>query len=108
MRYYNPKESIFQHIRVEENVINYRENRCEESNFFRTSDIIQHLTSVDIKEDVRSEGYFVKILEGFICDNLEFSQFERFILDMTDKRNKYEEENKTLLQTLTKKVSNSL
>ena len=61
-----------------------------------------------IEEFVRSGGYIAEIVEGFICDNLEFNPFERFIIDMTDKRNKFTEENKTLLQTLTKKVSNSV
>ena len=93
---------------VKENVLNDRKNRCEEINRFRNGDIIQHLTSVDIEEVVRSGGCIVKILEGFFCDNLEFNPFERFIIDMTNKRNKFKEENKTLLQTLIKKVSNSV
>ena len=66
------------------------------------------MTSVDIEEVVRSGGYIVKILEGDICDNLEINPFEGFNIDMTNKRNKYKEENKTLLQTLTKKVSNAV
>ena len=61
-----------------------------------------------IEEVVRSGGYIVKMLEGFICDNLEFYPFERFIIDSTNKRNKFKEENKTFLQPLTKKVFNSV
>ena len=93
---------------VKENVFNDRKIRSEEIYRFRIGDIIQHLTSVDIEEMVRSGGYIVKMLERFICDNLEFNPSERFIIDMTNKRNKFKEENKTLLQTLTKKVSNSV
>ena len=108
VRYYNSKEIIFQHMSVKENVFNDRKNRCEEIIRFRNGDITQHVTSLDIEEVFRSGGYIVKILEGFICDNLDFNPFERFIIDMTSKRNKFKGENKTLLQTLTKKVSNSV
>ena len=93
---------------VEENVFKDRKNRYEEINGFRNGDVTQHLNSVDIAENVRPGDYIVKILEGLICDNLEFNPFEKFILDMTDKGNKYKDENKTFLQTITKKVSNSV
>ena len=108
VKYYNPENIVFQHMSVKEKVFNDRKNRYEEINRFRNGDITQHLTSVDIEEVVRSGGYIVKILEGFVCDNLEFNPFERFIIDMSNKRNKFKEENKTLLQTLTKNVSNSV
>ena len=87
---------------------NGRKIRSEETNRFTIGDIFQHLTSVDIEEVVRSDVYIIKILERFICDNLEFNPFERFFINMTNKRNKFKEENKTLLQTLTKKVSISV
>ena len=106
--YCNSKEIVFQHMSVKENAFNVRKNRCEGINRFRNGDITQHLTCVDIEEVVRSEGYIVKILEGFICDNLEFNPFERFLIDMTNKRSNYKDEIKTLLQTLTKKVSNAV
>ena len=93
---------------VEENVFNDRKKRYEEINRFRNGDITQHLTSVDIEEVVRSGGYIAKRLEGFVCDNLEFNPFVGFNVDMTDKRNKLGEQNKTLLQTSTEKVSNSV
>ena len=66
VRYYNPKEIIFQHMSVKENSFNDRKNRYEEINRFRNGDITQHLTSVEIEEVVRSGGYVVKILEGFV------------------------------------------
>ena len=81
---------------VKENAFNDRKKRCEEINRFTNGDITQHLTCVDIEEVVRSGGYIVKILEGFICDNLEFNPFERSLIDMTNKRSNYKEGNKTL------------
>ena len=104
VRYYNPKEFLFQHMSAEENVFNDRKSRYEEINRFRNGDITQHLTGVDIEEVVRCGGYAVKILEGFICVNLEINPIERFIIGMTEKRSKFTEENKTLLKTLTKKI----
>ena len=86
---------------VKENVFNDRKERCKEINRFRNGDKIQHLTIVDIEVVVRSGGYIVKILESFIRDSLEFNPFESFIIVMTNKRNKFKEENKTLLQTIT-------
>ena len=105
VKYYNPENIVFQHMSPKENLFNDRKNRYEEMNRFRNGEIIQHLISVDIEEVVRSGGYIVKINEGFFCDNLEFNLFERINIDMTNERNKYKEENKTLLQTITKKVS---
>ena len=63
---------------------------------------------VDTDEVVRSGGFIVEVLERFRCGNLDFSPFERFIIDKKDKRNKCKEENKTLLITITKKVPNSV
>ena len=56
---------------------------------------------MDIEEVARSSGYLVEILVGFVCDNLEFVPFERFIIVMTNIWNKIKEENTTLLQILT-------
>ena len=84
--YYNPKGIVFQHMSVKETVFNNRKNRHEEINRFRNGDRTQHLTSVNIEVIVRSSGYIVKIPEGFVCDNLEFNPFERFTIDMTNKK----------------------
>ena len=61
-------------------------NRYEEINRLRNGDITQHLTSVDIEEIVRSGGYFLDIIERYICDNLEYNP--SFIIDMTEKNQK--------------------
>ena len=79
VKQYNPKEVIFQHMSVRENVFNDRKNRYEEIDRFKNGDITQHLISVDIEEIVRPGGYIVDILEGCICDNLEYNPFERSI-----------------------------
>ena len=55
---------------IKENVFNDGKNRYEIIKRFRNRDIIQHLTSVDIEEVVRSGGCIVELLEGFICYNL--------------------------------------
>ena len=52
VKYYNPKEIIFQHMSVTENVSNDRENRYEENNRFRNGDVTHYLTSLDIVEVV--------------------------------------------------------
>ena len=52
---------------------------------FRNGYIRQHLTSVD-NEIVRVGGVITEIFEGFICDNLDYNPFEKFVLDMTAKK----------------------
>ena len=78
INYYNPKEIIIQHVSVKENVFNTRKNKYGAINRFRSGDITQHSTSVDIEEAVRSDGFNIKTLKGFISDNLECNPFERF------------------------------
>ena len=74
---------------VKEKVFNDRKNRYEEINRFRNGDITQHLTSVDTEGEVRTGEYIVEILEGFICDNLEYNPLEKFTIYMTNRRSKY-------------------
>ena len=50
----------------------------------------------------------MRILEGFICDEIEHNLFERVIVDMTEKRNIILKDNKNSLQASTKKCSNSV
>ena len=90
---------------VKGNVLYNRKNKYEEINRFRKGDITQYLTSIDIEKIVRSGGYNVKILDGFICINLEFNPFGRNLTDMKAKRKEFKKQGKALLQTLTKKRS---
>ena len=57
---------------------------------------------------VRVGSVILEFYEKFICDNLEFNPFENFVIKMTGKRNKYKKEKRNLLQTLTKKKTNSV
>ena len=93
---------------VKEQVFNPIKNRQEEVNRFRNGYIRQHLTSVDVEEIVRVGGVTKDFFEGFIRDNLDYNPFEKFVLDMTAKRNKYKKEKKNILQTQAKKVSNAV
>ena len=68
-------------------VFKNRKHKYEEIYRFKKGDITHYLTSIDVKEIVRSGVYFVKNLEIFICKNLEFNPFEIIIIDMTAKRN---------------------
>ena len=72
-------------MNVKENVLNDGKNKYEEINRFRNGNITQYLTSVDIEEVVKTGGYIVEFLEGFICNNLEYNPFKRFFIDMTFK-----------------------
>ena len=107
-KYYNPEDILFQHLSVEESVLNDRRNRFEEISPLRNGYITRHSTSVDIKENVRVGGLILDFLESFICDNLDFNPSEHFVIDMTAKRNQFKKEQKELLQTLTEKQTNAV
>ena len=70
-----------------EQVFKVIKNRWEEENCFRKGYIRQHLTSVDIEEVVRVGDVATEFLQGFIYDNLDYDPFEKFVPDMTTKRN---------------------
>ena len=91
---------------VKEQVSNPIKNRSEEVNRFRNGYIRQHLTSVDIEEIVRVGGIKIEFFEGFICDNIDYNPFEKFVLEMTAKINQYKKEKRNILQTQAEKVSN--
>ena len=108
VKYYNPENIIFQHLSVKEQVFNPIKNRSEEVSRFRNGYIKQHLTSIDIEEIVRVGGDIIEFFEGLIFDNLDCNPFEKFVLDMTAKRNKFKKEKKNILQTQAKEVSNAV
>ena len=108
VKYYNPENIISQHMSVKEQNFNAIKKRWEEVNRFRNGYIRQHLTSIDIEGIVRVGGVITEFFEGFICDNLGYNPFEKFVLDMTAKRNRYQKEKRNILQTQAKKVSNTI
>ena len=79
---------------VKEQVFNTIKKRWEEVNRFRNGYKRQHLSSVDIEEIVRTGGVIREFYEGFICDNSYYNPFEKFVPDMTAKRNIYRKEKK--------------
>ena len=88
-------------------MFNANKNRHEEINRFRNGHLTQCPTSVDIEKLVRVGSVISKLFEGFICDNLEFTPFEKFVIKMTEKINKNKKEKKDLLQTSTKSKTNA-
>ena len=87
---------------VKENLFNDSKKRSEMINRCPNRYTTQHLTSVDIEEVLKVGGFIVKVYEGFICDTLDFKPFDDFVIDMTEKRNKFKKEEKGLSQTLRK------
>ena len=63
---------------------------------------------VDIEEIVRVGGGIRDFFKSFICDNLDYNPFEKFVLDMTATRNKYKKEKKRYNKLKLKKVSNAV
>ena len=79
----------------EQQVLIAIQDKWEEESRFRNGYIRQRLTSVDIEEIDRVGGVITELFEGFICDNLYYTPFEKIVLDMMAKRNKYKKEKKT-------------
>ena len=61
---------------VKENEFNHHKNRYEEINRCRSGDIAQYVTSVDIEGLLKTGGFVIEFLEGFICNNLEYNPLE--------------------------------
>ena len=91
---YNPENIIFQHMSVREQVFNAIRNSWEEVNRFRNGYIKQDLTSIEIEKIVRVGVIKTSFFEGFIFDEIDYNPFEKLVLDMTAKRNKYKKRKK--------------
>ena len=66
----------------------------------------QQLSSVNIEKIVRYWGFKMDVLKGFICRFSENNSFEKFFIDMTERKKNFKK--KTLLQTSTKNCSSSV
>ena len=109
IKYHNPKDLIFQHLPIKENIENpYKNNRLEEINRMRNGIIIDTLTSVDIVEIVKYGGIILEVFEGFFCHNLEFNPHTELVTDMFQKRDMFKSQGKDLLQNLAKKIGLSV
>ena len=103
IKYYNPKNLIFQHLPVKEKVNKIEINRM------RNGYITQVLTSVDIQEIVKIGGKVIQIHEGVICrENFEVSPFEKIIDELFALRQKYKDEENDVMQLLVKLIMNAL
>ena len=103
IKYYNPRDLIFQHLPVKEKVENVEVNRM------RNGYIIDTLISVDICEIIKTGGRVIEIYEGVIYrENFKISPFRKVIEKLFALRQKYKDEHNDLMQGLVKLIMNSL
>ena len=103
IKYYNPRDLIFQHLPVKEKGTKIEVNRM------RNGYIIDTLTSVDICEIVKTGGRVIEIYEGVIYrENFKISPFRKVIETLFALRQKYKDEHNDLMQGLVKLIMNSL
>ena len=103
IKYYNPRNLMFQHLPVKEKVKNVEVNRM------RNGYIIDRLTSVHNCEIVEIGGRVVEIYEGVIYrENFKISPFRKVIEKLFALRQKYKDEHNDLMQKLVKLIMNSL
>ena len=92
-----------QHLPIKEKVDKMEINRM------RNGYIIDHLTSVDIKEIVKIGGKVVEIYEGVIYrENFKVSPFRKVIDKLFALRQKYKDEGNDVMHLLVKLLMNSL
>ena len=102
LKYYNPRDLIFQHLPVKEKV------KIIEVNRMRSGSIINTLTSVDIQEIVKIGGRVTEIYDGVIYrENFKITPFRKVIEKLFALRQKYKDEYNDLLQGLVKLIMNS-
>ena len=103
IKFYNPRNLIFQHLPVKEKVKNFEVKRM------RNGYIIDTLTSVDICEIVKTGAIVIEIYEGVIYrENFKISPFRKVLEKLFDLRQKYTDEHNDLMQRLVKLIMNSL
>ena len=103
IKYYNPNNLFVKHFPVNE-----REKKIE-INRMRNGYIIDHLTSVDIEENVKIGSKVIEIYEGVIYEeNFKVSLFRKVIVKLFALRQKYKDEINDVMQLLVKLSMNSL
>ena len=108
IKYYNPRNLIFQHLAVKEKIKN-DEVKNVEVNRMRNGYIIDTLTSVDICEIVKIGGRAIEIYEGVLYrENFKITPFRKVIEKLFASRQKYKDEHNDLMQKLVKLIMNSL
>ena len=94
IKYYNPVDTVLQHIPVKEEVNKIEVNRL------RNGYIVDVLTSVDIQEIVRIGGKVIEVYEGVIYrENYKVSPFRDFIKNLFDLRLKYKSDDEFCCKT---------
>ena len=102
IKYYNPRDLIFQQLPVKE------KNKNIEVNGMRNGYIRDILTSVDSPEIFELGGKVIENYEGVICpENFKISPFRIVIDKLFDSRQKYKDKKNDLLQGLVKLFFNS-
>ena len=103
IKYYNPKNVIVQHLPVKE-----REKKTE-INCMRNGYIIDHLTSVDIRENIKIGGKVIENYEGVIYrENFKVSPFRKDIDKLFALRQKHKDEGNEVMQLSVKLIMNLL
>ena len=103
MKYYNPRDLIFQHLPLKEKVENIEVNRM------RNGYISDILTSVDLWEIVKTGVRFIDIYKDVnYRENFKISPFRKVIEKLFALRQKYKDEHNDLFQELVKLFLNSL
>ena len=103
IKYYNPRDFIFQKLPVRER------KKKTEVNRMRKGYITDNLTSVDNCEIVKIGERVVEIYEGVIYqENFKISPLRKVMEKLFALRQKYKDEHNDLMQGLVKLIMNSL
>ena len=87
VKYHNPESLVFQHLPVKEEIINlHKNNRLEEINRMGNSIVRDTLTSVDIVEIVKCNGFILGVIEGLFCHSLEYNLYTEFVTEIFKKK----------------------
>ena len=70
--------------------------------------IIGTLNSVDVVEIVECGGNIWEIYEGFLCHILQYVSYTESLNEMVAERDRHKKQGKDLLQTMAKKIANSV
>ena len=103
IKFYNPPDIVLQPLLSKEEVNKIEVNRLQNGY------IIDVLTSVDIKKNVKIGGKVIQIYEGLIYrENFKIPPCRNFIKELFDLRKKYKEQGNDVLQSLVKLIMTSI
>ena len=109
MKGLNPQKRIFQSVPIKDKVVNpYKNNIFKEINRSRNCVNSKKLNSANVLEIVKCGSVALEVFGGFIGHNMQFTPYAEFVNYMIAKRDRYEKQRKHLLQTLAKRIANSV